>query len=627
MMRGITRLLPVLLVLLPLLARADGFAYGKDGVFQRLTETDQIAVVHCEPGRVTLDMYIAIDGIPPGETITYVLPFWQKAEGFTLAEEDSESFSRRHTWPVARRVKDMNDLDWRASGELIQTLSLGGAVVGGPVAALLAPAGALARSKGRYAPMEALGVGPLTPDATYEVATARAELYSGVKPGDLQTLVAQAGLPASYAEPLKRYRTEHFAVMTLRGMAAPPPVEGTPVSTRGVHYHFTHAAEGTSYTYTYPLGTGAAWPKPIVLTEVYVDAPDELVVQPTAPLTGKALRMWNLRQAVRVQRTMPDIARTGPEATEAGTGSLLREGLHASSAWHVAYLNSNPGEDISIVVRPRGNMARFRFARALQQPATPPLVAALAVLLALLPSWFVVRTGWRRAGQPGHLWLWWLKAIAWTVGTMALTTYAALALFAGLETFGMDSLEHPVLVVTAAAAWLALGVCGLLAARRRLPRLVFVALLAVLLCAAAALCWVMLLEAGVRHAPNAAGPFVAVTLILALLAAGLLWLKRKRSAARPATNRAAIGLLISVTATALAFIVSEDLRHSVCPALLVVLAFGLPQAAALRILYTRTGPLPRLTYIGAWTATLLTYLALSLGALGLAGWAGGAVRG
>ena len=50
--------------------------------FQMIRETDQVAVIELAPGNVTLDMFIAIDRIPGGQTITYVLPFWQKPEGW-----------------------------------------------------------------------------------------------------------------------------------------------------------------------------------------------------------------------------------------------------------------------------------------------------------------------------------------------------------------------------------------------------------------------------------------------------------------------------------------------------------------------------------------------------------------
>jgi len=55
----------------------------------------------------------------------------------------------------------------------------------------------------------------------------------------------------------------------------------------GVCYRFRHALPPEKRgEYVYPLGTGAAWPKPVLLTEVYVTCPDNFALQVAAPESG-----------------------------------------------------------------------------------------------------------------------------------------------------------------------------------------------------------------------------------------------------------------------------------------------------------------------------------------------------
>jgi len=80
-----------LLLSLALAAFADGCVLSPQ-YLERLRETDQVAVIDLTHNGPTVDMFIAIDGIPAGKTITYVLPFWQKPEGLTLEEMDGKRF-------------------------------------------------------------------------------------------------------------------------------------------------------------------------------------------------------------------------------------------------------------------------------------------------------------------------------------------------------------------------------------------------------------------------------------------------------------------------------------------------------------------------------------------------------
>lgn len=93
----------ILLMLLPVGLTvgvwADGCTiYGSS--FGRISETDQVALIRLEPARVTLDMYIGIDDIPPGQTITYILPFWQRPDGFTMTAMTARDFREQYIYKI-----------------------------------------------------------------------------------------------------------------------------------------------------------------------------------------------------------------------------------------------------------------------------------------------------------------------------------------------------------------------------------------------------------------------------------------------------------------------------------------------------------------------------------------------
>lgn len=346
-------------------------------------------------------MYIAIDGIPPGETVTYILPFWHKAEGFTLEEMESPAFREQCVRPAHRRVQDMNMVARGAGSQQISNgFMLGLTAFAGPL--ILCPTVL-------FPTFSSSGRTGFEPDAVHRVPSASAEMYSGVRERDLPALLAKAGLPAEQAAALARYNTEHFAVMRLTGRKV-SRAEGD--AAMGVHYRFSHATEGASYTYTYPLGTGAAWPTPILLTEVYAYGPDGLVLQGEAPTVGErtpshALHWRNFaRKASELRGAKKDDPTPG--LFDPRTGSMMVGKQARSSAFHVGYLMANPAEDIRIRVSPRGNLAQLRLAYALGHPAAAWLICTLVFLLAWLPSLAVARFYWVREGRPDTLRRFWL---------------------------------------------------------------------------------------------------------------------------------------------------------------------------------------------------------------------------
>jgi hypothetical protein len=372
--------LPVLALLLTLvaaLARADGFAFGEH--FLTLRETDQVAVIHLAPNHVTVDMYIAIDGIPKGETVTYVLPFWTKPEGFTLEEfignkYDENPFFTDYIKPARERVLQES----RRPGE--ELLAQAGVTVG-------VGAFSIGFCPPLIIPMTLGGSGDFSPYQQVTTPSARAELYH-VDAADLPALLAQAGLPVKYADALKRYNTPYFAIMRLTG-AAGSAVDKFSIHPRGVHYHFTHATPGADYIYTYPLGTGAAWPNPILLTEVYATSDKGSELHATAPTIGELTPYKKLASRV-MMHSSKDV---GPL-----TATLATHLPRCPTAWHIAYLNSNPNEDITLHLQPSRHNRWDNIYVAFRDRVLPFFLIALALACAWALAYLViVFPSWRKA--------------------------------------------------------------------------------------------------------------------------------------------------------------------------------------------------------------------------------------
>ncbi|MHB9134576.1 MAG: hypothetical protein ACYDBB_26180 [Armatimonadota bacterium] len=443
----------VLALVVPGAGLADGMAWGK-GFTPALRETHQLAVIGLTESTADVSMFIAIEGIPAGQELTYVLPFWSAPVGFAMAEDEASNFRGRYVEPAHQEVERMQRLAaHRASRNVLQSAApVGMGVAGLLISAVAGPRLMSAREKGRM-PGTLSAPGGLLPYAVHTTPHARAELYR-IGTQDLQQLLRQSGLPGKYLQPLAKYKTPYLAVMRLKGLApagdqheahpatakirdrslsytwgpdgrptsgkrgfhAPPkPIKTrqTGMSSRGVRYHFTHQLAGMQYTY--PLGTGAAWPQPIPTTEVYLTCPPRLAMQVSAPVEGEKmdwLRFSREASQLNYYRTvLPDKLRDTPETKQemaalltARTASMIEKQPQRPFAWHIAYLESNPAEDIRVQLTPRAAPWRFALADAF----TVSWVATTACILLYLLAWgftfrLVIRRRWLRAGSPDTL--------------------------------------------------------------------------------------------------------------------------------------------------------------------------------------------------------------------------------
>jgi hypothetical protein len=362
--------------------------------FTEIQETDQVAVIHLARSGATVDMFIAIDGIPAGQTVTYILPFWHKPDHFALEEMESHAFRSRYVRPaIAQLSWDSMNSSHPALYNMLPASTFVGSTVFGPFSPVLNfPAYSTIRAETLTGEQRNLGItGGLSSYQIVSTANAKAELYQ-VEEQDLQALLARVGLPLSYADVLRKYQTQYFAVMHLTGTQAGDQ-PGKALQGRGVHYSFQHVmAESNSYTYTYPLGTGGAWPTPILLTDIFITCEPGWTISATAPTIG--------RDNVSYADLLAEI-RQG-SSTSPATASLNPEDMQYPTAWHRGYFFSNPTDDIVVEFSPRPDATGVNLAELMTRRPTTILLALVSLLIAWgVAARLVIRPMWRWAGCPG----------------------------------------------------------------------------------------------------------------------------------------------------------------------------------------------------------------------------------
>ena len=173
-----------------------------------------------------------------------------------------------------------------------------------------------------------------------------------------------------------------------------------------MHFHFSHQTGGQSYSYTYPLGTGGAWANPIVFTEVYASCPQGYYLTASAPTMGTSTPYYQLHTLINSPAPAGKNNKTVDNGALQAATATITPPLRYPTAWHRAYVNCNPTQDITIRFARRPFDPLFLFIswwRDSDWVAAPFIV--LGFFGSLLLSVYVnLRKAWLRAGQPGTLW-------------------------------------------------------------------------------------------------------------------------------------------------------------------------------------------------------------------------------
>ena len=349
-------LLLAVLVLWPVTAGADGGPAVDPALYGKLQEGQQVGVVTIKDlNTVSVDLFVSIlDQTGESHEIVYFVPLGSNANGLTVYEEDSLSFGRALTDRLDATIFQYR----QQSQEIVRLLYAGALMTNG---AWLIPA---------WIPVLLSGCGSspgTTALSTFTTESSQVSVFAIDDNTDLNALINTTGLDAAVVDTLSRLKGQQIAVIKLRTTPAsshPPSTSGTPaVGEPGLHLSWqtalTRSKSGVSYTY--PLGTGAAWASPITLTRVYVVAPPEMHFQINYPKLGVNRSGMVVGAAGRYT---PRILEAGDGAAYAidvakneMTGEPRSYNVSRVNVWRATYTNSNSDRDITIAVKEGPSMS------------------------------------------------------------------------------------------------------------------------------------------------------------------------------------------------------------------------------------------------------------------------------
>ncbi|UCH51920.1 MAG: hypothetical protein JSV54_04030 [Chloroflexota bacterium] len=333
-----------------------------------LEEGQQIAVVTLQDTETArVDVYLSIrDKTRESHEINFFVPLGVEARGFYAVEEDVTKFEGEYVASldsfIERRISNRRmALHTLFSGALLSN--------GGILAPLWAPA-----------LLTSCAPATVEPSATFKTESSDILIFDINENVDIESLVKEAGLPASVNETIAGLKGQQIAVVKLQTNPQVSPSSGKSKSYEnpGIHLSWTATLvpDKDGNTYSYQLGTGASWSKPIELTKVYVVAPPGIDFNVQNPVFGSDQSGYELFGGPKID----NFRRVPAYAVEDARGDFGR-------VWRVTYTQSNPSKDIVIKAFQQATTSKFR--NSLEQGATSGalLFAILISILFWILSW------------------------------------------------------------------------------------------------------------------------------------------------------------------------------------------------------------------------------------------------
>ncbi|MCX6009395.1 MAG: hypothetical protein NTW48_05095 [Chloroflexi bacterium] len=337
-------LLLVFMVLLasPFPAKADGGAAAPYEIWVNLKEGQQIAVITLKnEDTAKIDLFISIlDATGKSHEVTFFLPLGTGAADFSVVEQRIHIFNEQTTAQLDSILHSNAFNKNLALNELFAGTLLANGV-------LLVPL---------WAPLLLSGCSAVQPkpEATFQTESSQISIYGIDENTDLEALVKTTGLDSSVQEVLSRLRGQQIAVVKLRtqpqAKGASASTEGSEADEPGIHLAWTASlvSSESGNTYSYPLGTGASWSKPIELTRVYIVAPPGRDFDVSYPAIGSDESGYKYGTQARIAEYYQKPAYAVDEAR----GSFGR-------VWRATYTQSNSTEDIVIITRPQTALSQL----------------------------------------------------------------------------------------------------------------------------------------------------------------------------------------------------------------------------------------------------------------------------
>jgi hypothetical protein len=365
---------------LPAPVIADGGPFLSDpDVWALLEESQQTAVVTLNGNNtVDVDLFASLlDSSGQSHEVMFFVPLGTDPSDFRVVEKTSRDFDEELTAALDEALRE----EAETKAEACLSFLVATAVING---------GWLA---GVCLPLLLSGCTGLAPEETYETESSRVEIYGLDEDTDLDALINTTGLDPSVRETLSRLRGQRIAVVRLQTQPPVAPSDGEsdwPTGQPGIHLAWTTpmVAQSGGAVYSYPLGTGSAWSRPIGLVRVYVVAPpgaDFTIQYPTSGTDysgylGFARTPFSLFNSLRPRIT---------SHYDAPAYAVDETGGDFGHIWRATYTQSNFAEDIVISSgSPGGFMTTVRQS-ILGWGIIPPLLLGLLIAVLL---WV---TAWR----------------------------------------------------------------------------------------------------------------------------------------------------------------------------------------------------------------------------------------
>ena len=369
-------------VIIPAPVSADGGPMVDPLLFAQLQEGQQVAVIRLQDNNTaSIDLFVSIlDKTGESHDVTYFVPLGIGPSNFQVTQEDSVSFANSQTAGMDRLIFQ----NYQQNQQFIQGLFAGALLTNG---IWLTPL---------WLPMLLSGCSsPAAPVATFTTPSSQISIFNIDETTDLDALISTTGLDPSVKDALSRLKGQQIAVISLEtsplSSSVQPSGTTSPTGEPGLHLSWVTSLTTSKkgQTYAYPLGTGASWASPIVMTSVYVVSPQDLNFEVQYPKLG-INRSGFVQNGGKYEPSIASYTNVSAYAVDEGTGQLLNNGTPAPPTmrvWRATYTNSNSAKDIIITVNPNLGTTFGTYLRN-KGPGIALIIGILVAILFWILAWY-----------------------------------------------------------------------------------------------------------------------------------------------------------------------------------------------------------------------------------------------
>jgi hypothetical protein len=322
----------------PAPAFADGGPIVPSDLWDNLKEGHQIAVISViGQDEANIDLFISIlDKTAESHEVIFFVPIGKDATFLNAYEQSLFDFDMLNTARLDQIIR--NSVTTRQHA--VQALFAGALLTNG---AILSPLWATILLTGCSGAAQ-------QPEATIQTESSEINIFGIDENTDLAALIETTGLAPSVYDTLNKLKGQKVAIVKLHTQPRVVESETTqyqnPTSEPGLRLSWNTPLADSIYTY--PLGTGAAWSKPIELTRVYISVPKGIDFDVQYPVLGAEYSGYDFINGSNILNYINIPA----YAIDQASGDFGR-------VWRATYTMSNPTDNIVITVKPQSALSQF----------------------------------------------------------------------------------------------------------------------------------------------------------------------------------------------------------------------------------------------------------------------------